>query len=113
MIICKYLNAATKHQVRFEQIDNHIVRLVGDIPAVTSGFTLSRIGNDDNWDYSDYTTIYRQGEGYVEYSNDGSVYVEPEPIPRPEPIPSGQSYDERITALESAVTAIEEGIASV
>lgn len=58
--------------------DGNIVELKGDFPIKTTGFTLSRIGQNDNWDYSTYTTIYREIEGGVQFSNDGSVYVEPE-----------------------------------
>lgn len=63
--------------------DGNIVELKGDFPIKTTGFTLSRIGQNDNWDYSTYTTIYREIEGGVQFSNDGSVYVEPEPVPEP------------------------------
>ena len=59
--------------------DSNIVELKGDFPIKTTGFTLSRIGQNDNWDYSTYTTIYREIEGGVQFSNDGSVYVEPIP----------------------------------
>lgn len=64
--------------------NNNIVELKGNFPIKTTGFTLSRIGQNDNWDYSTYTTIYREIEGGVQFSNDGSVYVEPEPVPEPE-----------------------------
>lgn len=65
--------------------DSNVVELKGDFPIKTTGFTLSRIGQNDNWDYSTYTTVYREIEGGVQFSNNGSVYVEPEPIPEPEP----------------------------
>lgn len=58
--------------------DSNVVELKGDFPIKTTGFTLSRIGQNDNWDYSTYTTIYREIEGGVQFSNDGSVYVEQE-----------------------------------
>lgn len=58
--------------------DSNIVELKGDFPIKKTGFTLSRIGQNDNWDYSTYTTIYREIEGGVQFSNDGSVYVEQE-----------------------------------
>ena len=38
-------------------------------------------------DYSAYTTVYREIEGGVQFSNDGSVYVPPAPAPEPEPAP--------------------------
>lgn len=31
----------------------------------------------NSWgDFSDFTTVYRKGDDFIEYSNDGSVYVE-------------------------------------
>lgn len=105
MLKLSFKNDPHVYDAEFGIVSGNIVRLMGDIPANTSGFQLSRIGHDDKWDYSDYTTIYRQGEGFVEYSNDGSVYVEPEPVPNPEPVPSSPSYDDRIQQLEEELKA--------
>lgn len=55
-----------------------IVELKGDFPIRTDGFTLSRPEHDDNWDYSTYTTVYREIDGGAQFSNDGSVYTEVE-----------------------------------
>lgn len=84
MLEMKYINSEEKYVVEFKN-QNNIVELKGDFPIMTNGFTLSRIGNEDNWDYSTYTTVYREIAGGVQFSNDGSVYVAPEPIPQPEP----------------------------
>ena len=45
---------------------------------------------EDDWkpDYSKYNTLYKEINGGVQFSDDGSVYVappEPEPEPEPEP----------------------------
>ena len=37
------------------------------------------------WDYSAFTTVYRELDGVVQFSNDGSIYVPPAPTPEPEP----------------------------
>lgn len=53
-------------------------------------------------DYSSYTTLYRELDGEYLYSNDGSVYVEPEPIPI-EPIPIPEPYvptEEELAEIE-------------
>lgn len=39
------------------------------------GFTLSRIGKDDVWDYSGYSTVYLQIDGGAQFSNNGSVFI--------------------------------------
>ena len=85
MLIMKYKGLKTEYHVNFKKVSSNIVQIIGEVPAKTHGFTISRTDKNDNWDYSDYTTIYRKEEGCILFSNDGSVYVEPEPIPEPEP----------------------------
>lgn len=63
-------------EVSFARVADNIVSLTG-APATVGGFTLSRIGKDDKWNYADYTTVYRVVDDTVFYSNDGSVYVAP------------------------------------
>lgn len=77
MLICKFLDAPKKeYKVDFSKF-GHVVTLTGNVPQDTSGFTLSREGKKDAWDYKAFTTIYRVLEGAVQFSDDGSVYVEP------------------------------------
>lgn len=88
MLHLTYVGEEKKHAVDFVQIDDHIVQITGDVPVKGNGFTLSRMDNDDRWDYTNYRTIYQLTDGGVQFSNDGSVYVappEPEPVPEPEP----------------------------
>lgn len=88
MLIMKYEGLKTEYTVIFSRISDHVVQLLGDFPAKAKGFTLSREGKEDNWDYSGFNTIYREIDGGVQFSDDGSVYVappEPEPEPDPEP----------------------------
>lgn len=67
-----------------KQDDNHV--LIEGVEKNTSGFSLLTDKGFVFGKYEDYTTIYKEMEtGYI-LSNDGSVYVEPEPIPEPEPI---------------------------
>lgn len=60
--------------------DNHVVRITADMEPDTSGFRLYLRDNADypldNGEYETYTMLYRQGEGWFELSNDGSVYTE-------------------------------------
>lgn len=67
-----------------KQDDSHI--LIEGVEKNTSGFRLLTEKGYVFGKYEDYTTLYKDTEkGYI-LSNDGSVYVEPEPIPEPEPI---------------------------
>lgn len=66
-------------------VDNHVVRITGDVKPNTDGFKLYLRDNDkyplDNGEYEAYTTLYREGEGWFELSDDGSIYVKEEVAP--------------------------------
>lgn len=87
MLELKYLNLKASYEVEFFQISENVIELHGDFPVKPLGFTLSRPNQNDGWDYSDFTTIYRTLENGVQFSNDESIYVEPEPIPELPNIP--------------------------
>ena len=85
MLKMKYIGLKTEYDVEFSNLTKNLVQVKGDVPAKTHGFTLSRPGKNDGWDYSAFTTIYREMDGVIQFSNDGSVYVPPKPTPEPEP----------------------------
>ena len=84
MLKLKYIGDEESYDVEFRTVANNIVELIGDFPIKDTGFTLSRAEHEDNWDYTGYTTVYREIEGGVQFSNDGSVYVEPEQPSEPD-----------------------------
>ena len=86
MLKMKYIGLKTEYDVEFSNLTKNLVQVKGDVPAKTNGFTLSRPDKNDGWDYSAFTTIYREMDGVIQFSNDGSIYVPPEPTPEPEPI---------------------------
>lgn len=73
----QYNSDNSTYEVDFKKVSKNIVEITGDFPVKECGFTLSRTEKNDNWDYSAYTTIYREVECGVQFSNDGSVYIEP------------------------------------
>lgn len=77
----KYVDSAECYQVEFKRLASNIVQLIGKFPSKESGFTLGRIGDPEAFtgDYTDYTTIYKELKNGVQFSNDGSIYTEPEP----------------------------------
>lgn len=77
MLDLKYINDSAIYQVEFSKISDNVCQIKGDIHIKTNGFTLSRIGESDDWSYEEYNTVYREIEGGVQFSNNGSVYVEP------------------------------------
>ena len=81
----KYCGSKTVYEVGFSKISPHVVQVIGDIPVKDKGFTLSRDESEDDWDYRDYKTVYRQIDGGVQFSDDGSVYVAPPEPEEPEP----------------------------
>lgn len=114
MLNMNYINSTEKYAVNFKNISSNIIEIKGDFPIQTDGIQISREKKpDDVWDYSEYTTVYREIEGGVQFSNDGSVYVEPEPAPEPEPyVPTLEEVQEtKVTEMNIAQqTIIAQGI---
>ena len=75
MLKLKYINDTEEYQVEFSKISKNICQLKGEFPVKRDGFFLSRIGENDNWDYTSYKTIYRQLENAVQFSNNGSTFI--------------------------------------
>lgn len=72
-------NPSVEHGVSIIKINDNVVQVMGKgLPQNTSGFSISRTDYKDNWDYSDYTTIYRIVDGNtIQFSNNKSVWDEP------------------------------------
>ncbi len=85
MLNMNYIGDSTIYPVEFSTISNNVVQLKGDFPVKNIGFVLSRTAHQDNWDYSAYTTVYREIDGGAQFSNDGSIYEPPESEPDSEP----------------------------
>lgn len=85
MLNMKYIGGSIIYPIEFNVISSSVVELKGEFPVLTDGFTLSRPNHDDNWDYSAYSTVYREIDGGAQFSNDGSIYTTPAPEPIPEP----------------------------
>lgn len=74
----KYNNSNIFYDVSLSCTE-HTVTLKGISEINTSGFTTWRMDRKIQLgDFSGFTTVYRQGEDFIEYSNDGSVFEEQE-----------------------------------
>lgn len=77
MLKMKYIGEKEIHQVEVKNISSNIVQLLGDFPVLTKGFDLFKLNGKYLGNYSAYTTVYREIDGGVQFSNDGSEYVKP------------------------------------
>lgn len=89
MLNLTYLKPKVTYEVNFSKVSPHVVQVLGNLPFSDKGFTLSRPGKKDSWDYSAYTTLYREVENGLQFSDDESVYVAP---PTPELVPEPEPY---------------------
>ena len=75
MLELKYIGESIPHPISFKNLSNTLCQITGDFPVKSGGFTLSRMGKDDAWDYSGYSTVYRQIDGGAQFSNNGSIFI--------------------------------------
>lgn len=84
-MLIKFLNQNSTVEGNVKKINNHVVQITGADQNLSGFHLVTR--NGAIWGkYEDYTTLYRVIDNGFQLSNDGSVYVEPEPVPEPEPI---------------------------
>ena len=112
-----YIN--DKLQGMIKPINDNIIEVVG-LPLTSNGFTMYLDNDMAVGDYKAYTTLYRTiGEQVYQYSNNGSIYVEPEPIPIPEPyIPTKEELaeiarQEKIANIQSQISVIDAEFATL
>ena len=114
MIKVKFNDLNRIFQVSFSKLNDHVVSLVGPfLPANTSGFKTFRMNGKQLGDWSKFTTIYRVIEGGVQFSDDGSIWVEPipdpEPMPDPTPVDPQPTWQDKTLELEDAIAEMYEG----
>lgn len=86
MIRIKFSNETDYRSVAFTRVNEHVVTLKGDTEIVrasnTSGFYTYKTTSDVLLgDFTDYTTVYRVTDEFIQYSNDGSKWeAPPEPV---------------------------------
>lgn len=110
----KFKNKEIVQKVIVSEESPHVIRITGDNVEVNiDGFRLY-LDPDcryplDNGEYEAYTTLYREGEGWYELSDDGSVYTEPVAPVQPEPTEEELAEQERQQQI-SQVTAQIDGL---
>ena len=91
MIKIKFINKNIFEEVEFTRTE-HTATLKGITEENISGFCTYRLSGEQLGDFSDFITIYDKGDDYITFSNDGSIWTEPEPY---EPTP-----EDRINSLK-------------
>lgn len=111
-MLLQYKNDNSTYEVDFKKVSKNIVEITSDFPVKERGFTLSRETHEDNWDYSAFTTVYREVENGCQFSNDGSVYIEPIiPAPTAEEL-AEMEEQERIANINAQINNLKEQLAS-
>ena len=102
MIKIKFLDRDVFYPVSFSQDSAHVCTTIGEgIPQDTCGFQTFRMNGQPLGDRSDFTTIYRILDDGIQWSNDGSIWVDPpqpEPVPDPEPVAPQPTQLDRVEA---------------
>lgn len=79
MLQMKYAGEEAFYPVSFKNITDNVVQLLGDFPIKKVGFSICKQNGKHLSNYPDHVTVYREIDGGVQFSNDGSVYVAPVP----------------------------------
>ena len=108
MLKMKYIGDTESHLVDFRNLSSNIAQLSGDIPVKATGFKMFKLDGSYLGDYSAYTTVYREIDGGVQFSNDGSVYIPPAPTPEPEPyVPTLEEVKEsKVSEMNAAQQSV-------
>ena len=76
MLSLNYVGEYDSYEVEFDR-NEHVVTLKGDFPIKTTGFYLSQLGKINDLDYTAFKTVYKVIADGVQFSDDGSIWVEP------------------------------------
>lgn len=76
MNILYYHDTEEAYEIDEMSVSGHVATVTGNFPARSTGFTIVQ---DEKifLDFPQFRTVYRELEGAVQFSDDGSVWVEP------------------------------------
>lgn len=117
MAYIKFNNSEEIIKASVLPIRPNVVRIIMDEEPALTGFK-HYLDKDakyslDNGEYEEYTTLYRQGDGWYELSNDGSVYAEVAPVQQEELTEEEKAEQERlreIADIQSQISRLKEQI---
>lgn len=103
MLLLKYQLEEELYEINLKKVSSNVIRITGNFPIRTNGFEIYKdnllLGN-----YTSFTSIYKIIENGVEFSNNGSVYVESPPTPIAPLTPL--SLEEVKTAKKQEITSV-------
>lgn len=98
-------------------VSDHVTRITTDAAPDLSGFRLYLGDGEehplDSGEYEACTTLYRQGNGWYELSNDGSTYTEPvteEPAEPTEEELEEQERQRKLAEVQGQIDTLKEQI---
>lgn len=80
-----FTNMDIPFKAHVKKLSENTIQITTEAKPNIAGFHLITDSGAVYGKYEDYTTLYRQLDDRFILSNDGSIYIEPEPIPEPEP----------------------------
>ena len=109
----KFKNKKTVQLVVVSEESPHVIRITGDNLTVNTNGFRPYLDADckyplDNGEYEAYTTLFREGDGWYELSDDGSVYIEPVVPVQPEPTEEELAEQERQQQISQLTAQIDD-----
>lgn len=108
-----FLNQKEPIKAEVKQLGKNKICIITNVLPNTTGFHLVTTEGFIYGKYEDYTTLYKEIENGFILSNDGSIYVEPEPI---EPLPVleptlGEIQESKVSEMnEAQQQVIQKGV---
>ena len=113
----KFKNKKTVQLVVVSEESPHVIRITGDNLTVnTNGFCLYLDADCkyplDNGEYAAYTTLFREGDGWYELSDDGSVYIAQVAPVQPELTEEELARQQQISQVTAQIDDLKARIAA-
>lgn len=91
---------------RVKKLSDHLIQIWSEMEPNVAGFDILTDSGEAFGKYGDFTTLYKQEEGSFILSNDGSVWVEPEPEPESEPPSLEDIQEAKVAEMNEAQQSV-------
>lgn len=76
MLFLQYLGDENKYEVNLRSVSTNVLEVIGEFPHMDGGFYI-HMDEGKPIDNTMYRTIYREFEDRCQFSNDGTIWVQP------------------------------------
>ncbi|MBP5596986.1 MAG: hypothetical protein J6Y02_16500 [Pseudobutyrivibrio sp.] len=79
MLFLQYLGDENRYEVNLRSISTNVLEVIGDFPHMDGGFYIHMdpINENKPIDNTMYKTIYREFDDRCQFSNDGTIWIQP------------------------------------